>query len=40
MSWFGYLVSLIVYAIRRSRGGGLTDPGAGSRPGRFASRRR
>jgi uncharacterized membrane protein YeaQ/YmgE (transglycosylase-associated protein family) len=41
----GWLVSLvfatlIVYMIRRSRGGGLTDPGAGSQPGRFGSRRR
>jgi uncharacterized membrane protein YeaQ/YmgE (transglycosylase-associated protein family) len=41
----GWLVSLvfatlIVYFIRRSRGGGLTDPGAGSEPGRFGSRRR
>ena len=41
----GWLVSLvfatlIVYLIRRSRGGGLTDPGVGSEPGRFGSRRR
>jgi uncharacterized membrane protein YeaQ/YmgE (transglycosylase-associated protein family) len=41
----GFFVSfvfavLIVYLIRRSRGGGLTDPGAGSDPGRFGSRRR
>ena len=41
----GFFVSfvcsvLIVYFIRRSRGGGLTDPGAGSEPGRFGSRRR
>ena len=41
----GWLVSLvfatqIVYLIRRSRGGGLTDPGVGSDPGRFGSRRR
>jgi uncharacterized membrane protein YeaQ/YmgE (transglycosylase-associated protein family) len=41
----GWLVSLvfatlIVYFIRRSRGGGLTDPGVGSSPGRFGSRRR
>src|SRR3954465_15388568 len=38
----GFFVSfvfavLIVYLIRRSRGGGLTDPGAGSDPGRFGS---
>jgi uncharacterized membrane protein YeaQ/YmgE (transglycosylase-associated protein family) len=32
--------ALIVYFIRRSRGGGLTDPGAGGDPGRFGSRRR
>lgn len=41
----GFFVSfvcavLIVYFIRRSRGGGLTDPGRGSSPGRFGSRRR
>jgi uncharacterized membrane protein YeaQ/YmgE (transglycosylase-associated protein family) len=41
----GWLVSvvfatLIVYLIRRSRGGGLTDPGGGIPPGRFGSRRR
>src|SRR6478672_3587389 len=41
----GFFVSfvfavLIVYFIRRSRGGGLTDPGRGSDPGRFGSRRR
>jgi uncharacterized membrane protein YeaQ/YmgE (transglycosylase-associated protein family) len=41
----GFFVSfvfavLIVYLIRRSRGGGLTDPGHGSDPGRFGSRRR
>ena len=41
----GFLVSLvfatlIVYLIRRSRGGGLTDPGYRSAPGRFGSRRR
>jgi uncharacterized membrane protein YeaQ/YmgE (transglycosylase-associated protein family) len=41
----GWLVSLvcavgIVYLIRRRRGGGLTDPGAGLSPGRFGSRRR
>jgi uncharacterized membrane protein YeaQ/YmgE (transglycosylase-associated protein family) len=41
----GFFVSfvfavLIVYFIRRSRGGGLTDPGQGSDPGRFGSRRR
>jgi uncharacterized membrane protein YeaQ/YmgE (transglycosylase-associated protein family) len=41
----GFFVSfvfavLIVYLIRRSRGGGLTDPGRGSDPGRFGSRRR
>jgi uncharacterized membrane protein YeaQ/YmgE (transglycosylase-associated protein family) len=41
----GFLVSLvfatlIVYLIRRSRGGSLTDPGAGISPGRFGSRRR
>jgi uncharacterized membrane protein YeaQ/YmgE (transglycosylase-associated protein family) len=41
----GWIVSLvfatlIVYLIRRSRGGGLTDPGRGNSPGRFGSRRR
>jgi uncharacterized membrane protein YeaQ/YmgE (transglycosylase-associated protein family) len=41
----GFFVSfvfavLIVYLIRRSRGGGLTDPGRESDPGRFGSRRR
>jgi uncharacterized membrane protein YeaQ/YmgE (transglycosylase-associated protein family) len=41
----GFLASfvvavLIVYLIRRSRGGGLTDPGRGSNPGPFGSRRR
>ena len=41
----GWLVSvvfatLIVYLIRRSRGGSLTDPGRGANPGRFGSRRR
>jgi uncharacterized membrane protein YeaQ/YmgE (transglycosylase-associated protein family) len=41
----GFLASLvfatlIVYVIRRSRGGGLTDPGYGNRPGPFGSRRR
>jgi uncharacterized membrane protein YeaQ/YmgE (transglycosylase-associated protein family) len=41
----GFFVSfvfavLIVYFIRRSRGGGLTDPGRGSDPGPFGSRRR
>jgi uncharacterized membrane protein YeaQ/YmgE (transglycosylase-associated protein family) len=41
----GFFVSfvfavLIVYLIRRSRGGGLTDPGAGIPPGRFGSKRR
>jgi uncharacterized membrane protein YeaQ/YmgE (transglycosylase-associated protein family) len=41
----GWLVSLIfatliVYLIRRSRGGGLTDPGYGDRAGPFGSRRR
>lgn len=41
----GWLVSLafatlIVYLIRRSRGGGLTDPGHGNRPGPFGSTRR
>jgi uncharacterized membrane protein YeaQ/YmgE (transglycosylase-associated protein family) len=34
------VATLIVYLIRRSRGGGLTDPGYGSRPGMFGSRRR
>jgi uncharacterized membrane protein YeaQ/YmgE (transglycosylase-associated protein family) len=40
--WFVSLVfaTLIVYLIRRSRGGGLTDPGGASSPGRFGSRRR
>jgi uncharacterized membrane protein YeaQ/YmgE (transglycosylase-associated protein family) len=41
----GWLVSLlfataIVYVIRRRRGGGLTDPGYGNRPGPFGARRR
>jgi uncharacterized membrane protein YeaQ/YmgE (transglycosylase-associated protein family) len=41
----GWLVSLIfatliVYLIRRSRGGGLTSPGYGQRGGPFGSRRR
>ena len=41
----GWIVSLvfatgIVYVIRRRRGGGLTDPGVGNRPGPFGSRRR
>jgi uncharacterized membrane protein YeaQ/YmgE (transglycosylase-associated protein family) len=41
----GFLVSLvfatlIVYAIRRRRGGSLTDPGPGNSPSRFGSRRR
>jgi uncharacterized membrane protein YeaQ/YmgE (transglycosylase-associated protein family) len=41
----GFFVSflfavVIVYLIRRSRGGGLTDPGAGTSPGPFGSRRR
>jgi hypothetical protein len=40
--WFVSLVfaTLIVYVIRRRRGGGLTDPGPGIRPGPFGSRRR
>ena len=41
----GFLVSLvfatlIVYLIRRSRGGSLTNPGYGDRTGPFGSRRR
>ena len=41
----GFLVSLvfatlIVYLIRRSRGGSLTNPGYGERTGPFGSRRR
>lgn len=41
----GWLISFacsvgIVYLIRRRRGGGLTDPGYGNRPGPFGSRRR
>jgi uncharacterized membrane protein YeaQ/YmgE (transglycosylase-associated protein family) len=41
-NWIASLAfaTLIVYLIRRRRGGGLTDPGRGSAPGRFGSRRR
>jgi uncharacterized membrane protein YeaQ/YmgE (transglycosylase-associated protein family) len=40
--WFiSFVCSVgIVYVIRRRRGGGLTDPGYGSHPGPFGSRRR
>ncbi len=34
------VATIIVYFVRRARGGGLTDPGYGNRPGPFGSRRR
>jgi uncharacterized membrane protein YeaQ/YmgE (transglycosylase-associated protein family) len=39
--WFiSFVCSVgIVYLVRRRRGGGLTDPGAGNRPGPFGSSR-